>query len=139
MYKLQHLHTPLDKIHLKVEESHPGRLNCFLTGATEKEEKLFIKYFQEVVAPVENPRYLITQANVFREQLGFSSYFAVPEVFAQHKKQAQVFYDYWNQNLGNSQLHFTRNLEGRKLLLKARFNELKKDTHVKANQATVWK
>lgn len=139
MQKLGHINTPLDQIKLTIEEPQPGRLNCFLNGATEKEEKLFIKYFQEVLAPVDNPRYLITQADLIREKLGFSSYFTVPEVFAQHKKQALVFHEFWIKYLGKNQLHYTRNLEGRKLLLKARFNELKKETHLKSKQATIWK
>ena len=139
MVKLKHIHTNSSQIKIVIEEPKAGILNCFLKGATEKEEKLFIKYLQEVLAPIDNPRYIITQANWFREKLGFSSYFAVPEIFAQRKKEASVFYENWKLLLGKSALIFTRNLEGRKLLLKARFNELKKDRNVKTKQATIWK
>ncbi|RXG17863.1 type III restriction/modification enzyme restriction subunit [Leeuwenhoekiella aestuarii] len=139
MVRLKHINTAPDQIKLVIEEPKVGILNCFLKGATEKEEKLFVKYLQEVLAPVNNPRYVINQADWLREKLGFSSCFTVPEIFAQRKKEASVFYEFWKQYLGTSELIFTRNLEGRKLLLKARFNELKKDTHVKTKQATIWK
>jgi len=139
MVKIKHIHTNSSQIKIVIEEPKAGILNCFLKGATEKEEKLFIKYLQEVLAPIDNPRYIISQANWFREKLGFSSYFAVPEIFAQRKKEASVFYENWKLLLGKSALIFTRNLEGRKLLLKARFNELKKDRNVKTKQATIWK
>jgi len=139
MVRLKHINTAPDQIKLVIEEPKAGILNCFLKGATEKEEKLFVKYLQEVLAPVNNPRYIINQTDWLREKLGFSSCFTIPEIFAQRKKEASVFHEFWKQYLGTSELIFTRNLKGRKLLLKARFNELKKDTHVKTKQATIWK
>ncbi|MDP5044031.1 MAG: DEAD/DEAH box helicase, partial [Leeuwenhoekiella sp.] len=139
MINLKHIHTPPKNIVLEIEEPHAGVINCYLKGATAKEEKLFISYLQEVILPIENPRYILAQANWLREQLGFSSYFTVPDVFAQRKEDALVFYNFWTQHLGECSLYFTRNLRGRKLLLKARFQALKKDTHVSAKQATIWK
>jgi len=139
MVRLKHINTASNQIKLVIEEPREGVLNCLLKGATEKEEKLFVNYLQEVLTPINNPRYIISQANWLREKLGFSSYFSVPDIFAQRKKEASVFHEFWKEYLGASELIFTRNLEGRKLLLKARFNELKKDTHVKTKQATIWK
>ncbi|WES97055.1 hypothetical protein P2W68_19725 [Chryseobacterium arthrosphaerae] len=53
-------------------------------------------------------------------------YYPVPEIFAKNKKSAEFFKKTWDKMIGNAELIFTRTIEGRKILLKLRFQALLK-------------
>ncbi|WP_432412200.1 DEAD/DEAH box helicase family protein [Rasiella sp. SM2506] len=127
------------KVSLKVDEFEDGSLSCYLVGASAKEGILFVNYLQEVINSIENPRYIISQANWLRKKLGFSNYYSVPKVFGERKADAQVFFSIWLRYNGPAQLVFTRNLEGRKLLLKARFQSYQEEDQVTCKTALIWK
>jgi hypothetical protein len=58
-----------------------------------------------------------------------TDYFAVPSLVSQNKKSVEIFEALWRKYIGHCQIVYTRNLEGRKLLLKARktaFSALKR-------------
>jgi len=101
--------------------SHPRerlRVNYYSTklhGATVYENNLYIKCVQEVYKRVDNPRYVLVVKTIFR-----SSYFNVPSLFGNNKKNAELFYEYWKKYVGRSKLIYTRNANGRKVLLNAR-------------------
>ncbi|MBP2618777.1 hypothetical protein [Chryseobacterium jejuense] len=50
----------------------------------------------------------------------------MPEAFAKNKRSAEFFNTTWNKIIGTSELVFTRTIEGRKILLKLRFEALLK-------------
>ncbi|WP_026451196.1 DEAD/DEAH box helicase family protein [Aequorivita capsosiphonis] len=133
------IQTPDVQLDVIIEEFRPGEISCFLQGSTVKESLLFIDYLEEIIEPVENPRYIITQAGWFRNLLGLSNYYSVPKLFAERRKDADVFFEYWEKFNGKAGLSFTRNLKGRKLLLKARFHYFQDDNRVRSKKALIWK
>ncbi|RNA60564.1 restriction endonuclease subunit R [Chryseobacterium nematophagum] len=98
---------------------------CHLEGGTNYEKSQFIQTLQELVAPVDNPRYLLEQKSKFFF-IKKSFYFPLPEVFAKNKKSAEFFQRVWGETFDTSHLIFTRTIEGRRILLKLRFQSLMK-------------
>jgi superfamily II DNA or RNA helicase len=116
-----------------------GDVVCNLVGANALENSLFAKALTELLEPIESPRYLIVKTNFFRKRLDVENFYLVPELFGDKKENALVFQKHWKQYLGKNKLVFTRSVEGRKLLLKARlfhvYNAFKEVT----KEVMVWK
>jgi len=53
-------------IEVVIEKINQTEISCLLQGAIVKESLLFINYHEEIIAAVENPRYIISQAGWFR-------------------------------------------------------------------------
>ncbi|RMB58058.1 DEAD/DEAH box helicase [Dokdonia sinensis] len=131
--------TQVQYLKLGVEYLPDGEVACFLTGATAKEEILFTTCLQEVLAPIDNPRYIIEQSGWFQRKFGFANYYAVPSLFTGNKKDATLFYKYWHIYVGKSTLTFTRSRDGRKELLKARFHYLNMEGGLKVEGSAIWR
>ncbi|OAB80167.1 DEAD/DEAH box helicase family protein [Cochleicola gelatinilyticus] len=139
MHAKRIIETPEEETTIQVETHADGGLSCYLIGATAKESLQFVEYLQQIIDPVENPRYLITQSGFLRKKLGFKNYYTVPGIFAERKKDALLFFENFEKELGTATMVFTRNLEGRKLLLKARFHYLQDKRNVISKKALIWK
>ena len=131
--------TPESQTQLCIEKFDTGEVSCFIRGATAKEELLFVNNLEEIVQKIDNPRYMIAQSGWLQRRFGFSNYFAVPSVFAERKEDALLFFNYWKIYKGAATLIFTRNPEGRKKLLKARFHYLNTEGGFKTKTAAIWK
>ncbi|MBT0607875.1 DEAD/DEAH box helicase family protein [Aequorivita echinoideorum] len=131
--------TPSCELNIIIEESNDGGIACFLTGASVKESLLFVDYLEEILAPIENPRYLITKSGWLRKKVGVSNYYSVPKVFGERKTDAEIFFGHWQKFHSNSHLSFTRNKEGRKLLLKARFHYFQTEEKLISKKGLIWK
>ena len=94
----------------------------YLKGATVYENNLFIKSFEEVYNKVADTRYIICVKR--KNKLAKDSYFNVPSILDNDKKEATIFLNAWNSNVCIGTLIYTRSKEGRKLLLKARKNSM---------------
>ena len=94
----------------------------YLKGATVYENNLFIKSLEEVYNKVADTRYIICVQK--KNQLTKDSYFNVPSILDNDKKDAMIFLNEWNRNVCKGNLIYTRSKEGRKLLLKARKNSI---------------
>ena len=128
------------KITVVTEKFDDGSISIYLTGASAKEGLQFVDFLQQIIAPVENPRYLIAQSGWLRKKLKFVNYYSVPEVFGERKNEAELFFKHWTNHSKNSELVYTRRLEGRKLLLKARFHSYQKDdNNLTSKKALLWK
>ncbi|MBU2921713.1 DEAD/DEAH box helicase family protein [Winogradskyella psychrotolerans] len=116
-----------------------GDVVCNLVGANALENSLFSKALSQLLEPIASPRYLIVKTNFFRKRLDVENFYPVPELFGDKKENALVFQKHWKQYLGKNKLVFTRSVEGRKLLLKARlfhvYNAFKEVT----KEVMVWK
>ena len=102
----------------KVNWSQTNRVNVYstkLSGATLYENNLYIKCVQEVYRRVDNPRYVLMVKSRIR-----TSYFNVPSLFTNNKKNAELFLRHWKKHVGHSKLVYTRSAAGRKTLLDAR-------------------
>jgi len=119
------IQTPIEKLKIITSSDVYKNSVCHLEGGTNYEKSQFIQTLHELIAPVDNPRYLLEQKNNFFF-MKKSLYFSVPETFAKNKKSVEFFQKTWNKTLDKSDLIFTRTIEGRQILLKLRFQSLMK-------------
>ncbi|WP_339845910.1 DEAD/DEAH box helicase family protein [uncultured Dokdonia sp.] len=132
--------TQLQQMKLGVEYLPNGEIACFLTGATAKEEILFVNCLQELLEPVDNARYMIEQSGWFQEKFGLANYYSVPSIFTANKKDAALFFKYWQIFVSEEAiLTFTRTPDGRKRLLKARFHYLNTENGLKTKTSAIWR
>ncbi len=126
---------------LRVETtvSDYGEIFCHLEGGTTYEKSTFIKALEEIVSPVDNPRYLIIRKNNFLKLLKQKDFHSVPEALGKKKALATGFKWHWQKFVGKCELVFTRNSEGRAALLKARFNSLASEFKGKPERTNRWK
>ncbi|MGG6231912.1 hypothetical protein ACQYZ7_14030 [Tenacibaculum sp. SDUM215027] len=67
------------------------------------------------------------------------NFFPVPEIFSVRKKECQAFQSCWNKHLGKSKLVYTRTMDGRKLLLKARLFHIHNVNNELTKKNVVWR
>tara|TARA_R110001599_G_scaffold299847_2_gene504915 strand:+ start:158 stop:2899 length:2742 start_codon:yes stop_codon:yes gene_type:complete len=108
---------------VEIEPSLRGHHNIILHGASRAEERIFLDALSEILGPIENPRYILIRKSL----LGWikrTDYHAVPTLLATHKNDAEYFADCWNRHIGPVQKIFTRQRQGRKILLRARASSM---------------
>ncbi len=98
---------------------HGGIWHVALGEGSFSQRSLFADCLNEILAPVERPRYLITRAMQRRHGVGLD-YHAVPAILGAQSGRAQAFLAAWQQHVGPGELLYTRSDEGRRLLLQAR-------------------
>ncbi|MFG6685416.1 DEAD/DEAH box helicase family protein [Mariniflexile sp. HNIBRBA6329] len=138
MYDLNLVSTNKDKIFLSTDILPKGEVVCAIKGASEMESALFINSIQEIIEPIKNPRYLIVKTNWFRKNFDIQNYYSVPELFGDKKKRCEVFLKNWKNHVGDSEVFYTRHLEGRKILLKARMFHLSNSFNETTKKAVIW-
>ncbi|WP_440067281.1 DEAD/DEAH box helicase family protein [Tenacibaculum discolor] len=139
LYELNLLTTPLNDIQVQTQLLAKGNVSCTIHGANRYESTLFIKALDELLQPIDNPKYLLIKTSWFRRKLKLNNFFPVPEIFGVRKKECQVFQSHWNKHLGKSKLVYTRTLDGRKLLLKARLFHIHNVNSELTKKNVVWK
>ncbi|MDP2541460.1 DEAD/DEAH box helicase family protein [Tenacibaculum discolor] len=139
LYELNLLTTPLNDIQVQTQLLAKGNVSCTIHGANRYESTLFIKALDELLQPIDNPKYLLIKTSWFRRKLKLNNFFPVPEIFGVRKKECQVFQSNWNKHLGKSKLVYTRTLDGRKLLLKARLFHIHNVNSELTKKNVVWK
>jgi hypothetical protein len=121
-----------------VETGRDRTVACSLRGGSTLEKSIFLDALQEVVDPVGNPRYLLRRKTK-RRGVGRYEYFPVPDLLGKRKESAEHFRRMWRKHLGPAELIFTRNPEGRRILVEARLRSLQADAPRKARRGCVWK
>ncbi|MFY0676062.1 MAG: DEAD/DEAH box helicase family protein [Neptuniibacter sp.] len=113
------IETPKHNLTVSLRESSQGGFHVALQGGTFYESSLFADCMAEMLSPIDNPRYLIVRRNRF---MGASreDYHAVPTVLGVKKKTAEIFYQKWCKYVCPTELIYTRGLEGKARLLKAK-------------------
>ncbi|HKQ61640.1 MAG TPA: DEAD/DEAH box helicase family protein [Candidatus Polarisedimenticolaceae bacterium] len=104
---------------VQVEEIEPGAFAISLGRGTFREQSLFVEALEELLGPVENPRYLITRRGRFWRRAR-QDYHAVPELLGAKRELAETFHAAWRRRIGPASLVYTRTAEGRQRLLRAR-------------------
>jgi superfamily II DNA or RNA helicase len=134
------LQTPAKQLSLHYADAGNGRSTCFLQGGTLNESDLFIRCMEEVLDPVDNPRYLMFRPHPSRKKAnkGEGDFHSVPSALAR-KEQANVLLRYWKKHLGPCELIFTRRKAGRKMLLKARARAWVSLNQKVTDRQSVWK
>ncbi|WP_068081526.1 DEAD/DEAH box helicase family protein [Polycladidibacter stylochi] len=132
-----HIKTGRHNLRLQAHQNRMGIVYCRLDGATDAERRLFLEAMQEVLGPTGNPRYLLERHS---KLWGFNrkDYHPVPAIIGQTKKNAQYFAKKWNRYVGKSNLVYTRTLEGRLALLRARASSFATAFQKKTERMSIW-
>ncbi|MTI38702.1 DEAD/DEAH box helicase family protein [Fulvivirga lutimaris] len=132
------IHTDRSKLKILTTVNDHGEVFCHLEGGTTYEKSLFIESMQAIVGPVLNPRYIMIRKNwwAFIKQ---RDYHAVPDHLAKHKDVVMKLASNWRKFVGDCDYIYTRNSEGRALLLKARFNSLASEFQETSERTSRWK
>jgi len=119
LYDAGYLTTPPQQLKLDFLQVR-GTSDTWLTlqGGSFYEASLFADCFAELLAPIENPRYLLKRHGKFLGQQRVD-YHAVPLKLAQKKDTAELFFRHWQHYVCPSELIYTRSESGRVTLLKA--------------------
>ena len=97
----------------------------YLKGGSVREKDIFSNCVEEFFGVVDNQRYLLYRRHA---GVGMMKYFCVPEIFAKSREDALLFSECMKKTMGSYKLIYTRNPEGRKILIQAR-------AHAYANRA----
>ena len=116
-----------------------GAVLCHLEGGSNFERSSFINALQEILAPIDNPRYFIVRKGIFMRFLKQKDYHAVPEVLSRNKASAVYFKDEWEKHVGSCDLIFARAIEGRKTLLRSRIHSLASEFENKIERLNKWR
>lgn len=116
-----------------VDKQETVYVGCF--NLPVEENNLLIKCLQEFLDPIENPRYILVKRGDIGTQV---DYFAIPSVMCTNKNDVEVFEKLWNKYIGKAKVVYTRNYEGRKLLLKARKTAFSATQRKKTQKLSKW-
>lgn len=125
-----------DRRAVRVEEVAPGAFGVSLLEGTFKEQSAFADAVDEVLAPIQNPRYLITRRDGGRSSK--QDVHAVPQYLAANNDRAARLIERWQRRLGPAELVYARTPEGRKLLLKARTQAFSSSFAAASERRDVW-
>ncbi|MBR3003010.1 MAG: DEAD/DEAH box helicase family protein [Clostridia bacterium] len=106
-----------------------GKISSHIEGASIQESGLFVTSLTEMFSKFENQRYILVA-----KTSNISKYYNVPKIFATNKETAEGFVNIWKSKIGNVELIYTRNPQGRKELLKARMQNLNNKNNVERKQ-----
>jgi len=129
---------PVSELKLTTKTEPDLTISCALEGATSHESSLFLDSLEEILSPVENPRYLIARVGM-GSHAGVDDYYAVPEILARQKACAKHFLDAWNRYVGAGELIYTRTIDGRESLLRARGSLLSVTTQRESRRTSCWR
>ncbi len=129
--------TGLNNIRIESYSDKLGVAYCRIEGATTIERSYFMEAMEEVLGAVDSPRYLLERRSNFF-MIGRIDYHAVPAVLGQKKENAEYFARLWNRYVGSSSLIYTRSIEGRMTLLRARTKALSAAFRKKTDRVSRW-
>ncbi len=120
-----------------------GWLRFHLEHATEEETEKFTKALEEVLGPLDNPRYIISRPAMHMRHTWLSKllpevlakflkkavrsvqmYHKIPSIVANTKERAEIFQKHWNYYIGTSEITYCRNDEGKEYVAEIRKNRM---------------
>ena len=116
-----HLQTQNCKARVVRGDKNSIQTATYLKGGTLREKEIFAQALSEFFAPIENQRYILRATTWVNDQ---TKYFAVPSMFDKRKEDVIAFVANIEKYIGNYEIIYTRNVEGRHILLDARLNAL---------------
>ncbi|MCR5435493.1 MAG: DEAD/DEAH box helicase family protein [Treponema sp.] len=95
-----------------------------LSNATIHEQNIFNTAMQEMLSPIDNPKYIIVRksAGAFFKDYDFSVSFACPSIIYKTKDSKKIIEQEVKREMGNMDVIFCYNENGRKMMNKARQN-----------------
>ncbi|MBE8714746.1 DEAD/DEAH box helicase family protein [Sphingobacterium hungaricum] len=116
--------TPKSQLNVLTYANNEGSVYCHLEGGTTYEKNLFIQLIQEIIDPIDNPRYIIIRKSSLFSLVKQYDFHAVPELLGRKKALAEEFAKNWNDMVGDCYLIYGKSDEGVKLVLKAKVKSL---------------
>lgn len=113
MCDLSIIKTRFDKIKLVINTELNSKFYITLSNCNNYERNIFMNAFCEMFKINDKNRYILKQEG---------KYIAVPECIAGHNKNVKIFVNYLKQNFVFFDIIYTRNPNGYKALLNAKFN-----------------
>ncbi|MFS0645761.1 DEAD/DEAH box helicase family protein [Siminovitchia sp. 179-K 8D1 HS] len=138
LYEIGSIETPPDQNKVVAEELPNGMISCSLERGTPYEQKLFLQSLQQFLDPIENPRYILHRTSG-NKRVARHDYHAIPDEIGRKKEYVELFVEKWEKKIGRACAIFTRNVEGRKLLLKARVKAMSGKFVKRSERRSVWK
>ena len=132
------LETRVSRLKVVTTSHQYGFVSCSLKGGTTYEKSLFLDAMQEILGPIGNPRYLMVRKTPLGRWMR-RDYHVVPQVLGKNKALAEFFRKMWAKYVGATELVYTRNVEGRKVLLKARGHAMSTRFQKRAERIRTWK
>lgn len=114
-----------------VDEGKNGRQSIYLMKASGKDKLIFAQNIRQFFSAVRDQRYLLVKDG---EHQAADAYYCVPDMFARKKEDAEMFYNNVRPYIGKYALVYTRNENGKKILLEGRMKAL---ADAKERSATV--
>lgn len=108
--------TYYNQLNLKVNKEAGNDFYITLAGCTNYERNIFIKAFEEIFKIDNSYRYILKQNG---------KYLGVPHILGTKAKNVKLFVKYLKAELGLFDIIFTKNIDGYKELLQAKYNILK--------------
>lgn len=133
------IRTDNSKLKVATSVDKWGTVYCHLEGGTTFDKSTFVNALQEIIGPIDNPRYVIIRKNKLMLFFKQKDYHSVPEILGRNKNLAEYFQSQWERLVGACDLIFTRTIEGRKLLLKARLKSLSAQLDDKVEHINKWR
>lgn len=132
--------TNIDKLEIQAEEGKyvKGSVICSLKGGTSYEKSLFLDSLHQILNIVDNPRYILIR-NTPLFKLIRKDYHPVPEIIGTKKEYAEFFAKMWTKYVGSMKLVYTRSVEGRRILLKARMGAVSAAFVDETERVICWK
>jgi hypothetical protein len=131
------IETNLAQLRVVARRLDYGFVNCTLKGGTTRDRSIFLEALQEVLGPIENPRYVLVR----KTPLGWltrKDYHTVPKALGKNKEFAEHFRKMWAVHVGPTRLVYTRTPEGRRFLLKARAYSMSRGFQKRAERLRSW-
>ncbi len=138
LVQIEAIETRPSRVRVVAQNRTYGFVGCTLKGATTRQRSVFLEALQELLAPIDNPRYLLVRRNPLGSLMR-RDYHAVPKVLARNKESAEHFAKMWTRHVGPCELIYTRSTEGRQRLLKARAQSLSAAFQRRAERTRAWR
>ncbi len=111
--------TPLQNVHILIKKDLKGQIFCSVSGLLVRELNVTLKAVQEILNPIDNPRYVLVRRGAFWG-VAQKDYHAVPTLIGTQKKYVDYFVKQWNKKIGTASAVYTRSTQGRRFMLKTR-------------------
>ena len=129
------IQTGAAQIRMCTERAPSGEILCGVEGVTSYEEKVFLDALQEMFDPIEDPRYLIVPKTIARQ----NDFLVVPQIIGRHREYVDCFAEAWRRLIGPAKIVYTRNVEGRGILLHARALSLARQSRYQSERIKCWR
>lgn len=93
-----------------------------VSNLSPEENNMLVDAIIEFVNPIENPRYLFVRKDCIGKFLETTDYHAMSSSLSGNKSNIEIFKRLWEKYIGKCDIIYTRNADGRRMLLKARKN-----------------